>query len=363
MSSEETPDQDLSPELAAAISRAESEPSPTEDWSDEDIEDTASADLVDPGEEVSPESVEEADTGGEGDLDELLAKLTANEGAQATAQDALAGNARPAYQNPALHQELAEEGPPLWLGTRWREITGGDQRAVWLGLRGWVDWLINEYRLPKSVIPACWHRHTELVAELYGLMCMEHKVWEEGAPSVNPTMIWASHLQAATGRMRIAVENLGGCGKDQHTEPEFMVRDYDEDLWRDTVYSRRETVEIPRPEAGEKARLVRAKLLSADKNGEATETYSPLIGVAAARGRGEPTATVTGRPIPGSEDLQLRLLAEHVDEHTDISWESAISPEGPWKPLEEGHPDSGQDGSGDPSWTTPEFGPSAGERA
>lgn len=104
MTSEDTPDKDLSPELAAAISRAESEPTPSEDWSDEDIEPTAAPEPVDSGEDGSPEGAAEADAGSEGDLDELLAKLTANEGAQTTAQDALAGNARPAYQDPALHQ-------------------------------------------------------------------------------------------------------------------------------------------------------------------------------------------------------------------------------------------------------------------
>lgn len=81
---------------------------------------------------------------------------------------------------PYVDQEVAEElvgdGPPTWLGMRWREIPEVDQPAAWNGLRAWVDWLIKEYRLPTAVVPPCWYKHPDITAELYAGMNMEYKV-------------------------------------------------------------------------------------------------------------------------------------------------------------------------------------------
>lgn len=94
------------------------------------------------------------------------------------------------YLDPEVEAALAAEGPPEWLGTRWRTIEPGQQWDAWNGLRRWVDWFIREYRLTTSDVPACWYRHPDLTAELYAAMCMEYKVWEEGAPGLAPMMMW-----------------------------------------------------------------------------------------------------------------------------------------------------------------------------
>ena len=51
------------------------------------------------------------------------------------------------YIDPEVAAELAQEGPPVWMGTRWREIEAEHQWQAWNHLRRWVDWFVAEYRL------------------------------------------------------------------------------------------------------------------------------------------------------------------------------------------------------------------------
>ena len=110
-------------------------------------------------------------------------ELTDWEGPAAADDDGQTGTPLP-YVDPEVAAELAGEGPPVWMGTRWREIKAEHQWEAWNTLRRWVDWFVAEYRLVTSVVPPCWYKHSDLTAELYAAMCMEYKVWDEQAPGL-----------------------------------------------------------------------------------------------------------------------------------------------------------------------------------
>jgi hypothetical protein len=51
----------------------------------------------------------------------------------------------------------------------WNLLTAEDAESEWIALNRWVNWLRRTYGLPASVVPPCWHRHSELVWELSAL--------------------------------------------------------------------------------------------------------------------------------------------------------------------------------------------------
>ncbi|GFZ85386.1 hypothetical protein [Nesterenkonia alkaliphila] len=249
-------------------------------------------------------------------------------------------NGLEAYLAADVAEELAAGGPPNWLGTRWSEIDPEDQSEAWIELRRFTDWLVNEYRIPKTVIPACWYRHSQIVAELYAALNLEYKVWEEAAPSVNPMMMWLPHLQAMIGRLRTVMENMPECGKGNHSELKPMVLDYDETLWRTTVYSRREHRKLDRPARGEPNYFVRAKVTSARG---APLAYSNIGGIAPVQGPDMPTATLVGEKTPGAAETDVRLTVENIPAKSRVTWQKAPDPDGPWEEIPEedqeaGHP-------------------------
>ena len=63
----------------------------------------------------------------------------------------------------------------MWMGTRWREIEAEHQWDAWNTLRRWVGWFVTEYRLATGVVPPCWHKNSDVTAELYAAMCMEYR--------------------------------------------------------------------------------------------------------------------------------------------------------------------------------------------
>ena len=132
-------------------------------------------------------------------------ELTDWEAPAAADDDGQTGTPLP-YVDPEVAAELAGEGPPVWMGTRWREIEAEHQWEAWNTLRRWVDWFVAEYRLVTSVVPPCWYKHSDLTAELYAAMCMEYKVWEEQAPGLGPMMMWHPHVEMLTARLRRMVD-------------------------------------------------------------------------------------------------------------------------------------------------------------
>ncbi len=161
------------------------------------------------------------------------------------------------YLDPEVEAALAAEGPPEWLGVRWREIEPGQQWDAWNGLRRWVDWFIREYRLTTSDVPPCWYRHPDLTAELYAAMCMEHKVWEEGAPGLAPIMMWHPNVAQLRSRLKDMTHEAGCVQNGRHKEPVAYSGtvgayelDYDEDDWITAASTIRTEKVIDRPESG-----------------------------------------------------------------------------------------------------------------
>lgn len=174
------------------------------------------------------------------------------------------------YVDPEVAAELAQEGPPVWMGTRWREIEAEHQWQAWNHLRRWVDWFVAEYRLGTSIVPACWYRHTDVTAELYAAMCMECKVWDEQAPGLGPMMMWHPHVEMMTARLRRMVDEAGCTKTGRHKDPESYGNrgayelDYDETDWTRWAATEREEELIERPTEGVK--YVRAKVVDSDGN-------------------------------------------------------------------------------------------------
>lgn len=268
--------------------------------------------------ETAPGSDDEVDPS---DLDALLAKITDPE-------QVYENTSASPYVDPGLMGLMEETAYPQWLGMRWREIPVELQQEAWVGLRRWVDWLIAEFKINKSVIPPCWFRHTEIVAELHAAMNLEYKAWEEGAPTVNPMWMWLPQLQAMIARLRVFGGELGDCLKGDHREPEVVTRDYDEELWEQTVFTRTETKTLDRPAEEGEATFVRVRVV--DDNGELVGE-SNLGGAGARRAaRGDSVSVLTGDGVPGGADAVLTTRVEQVPEVVELVWEKADSQDGPW---------------------------------
>lgn len=227
------------------------------------------------------------------------------------------------YVDPRLAQAEAAGTPPPWLGTRWREIPPEMQRQAWIGLRRWVDWLINEFRLQEEVVPACWFMHPNLVQELYAAMCMEQKAWEEAAASLTPMMMWHPNLHAMIMRLREMVSNLGSCSKGKHRPVEHLERDYDEDQWRRVAYGRREEAAVARPGAGEEGYLVRARIIG--PSGVELGVSESVVGISPVRGSSPATVELRRDATTAAKDSVIHLHAEAVAEAEKVVWEKAES--------------------------------------
>lgn len=244
------------------------------------------------------------------------------EGPAAAADDGQTGTPLP-YVDPEVAAELAGEGPPVWMGTRWREIEAEHQWEAWNTLRRWVDWFVAEYRLVTSVVPACWYKHSDLTAELYAAMCMEYKVWEEQAPGLGPMMMWHPHVEMLTARLRRMVDETGCAKTGAHKDPEAygdrpaFTLDYDEDdfaAWAGTV---RLDCPLERPTKG--VEFIRAVVT--DSQGEDVAISNP-VGVSARRGAGPSDATLEiVSSTPAEPRLSLAVAGSMAGLH--VAWESS----------------------------------------
>lgn len=235
--------------------------------------------------------------------------------------------------DPVLLELMPEMPYPKWLGMRWREIPPELQQEAWVGLRRWVDWLIAEFKINKSVIPACWFRHSEIVAELHAAMNLEYKAWEEGAPTVNPMWMWLPQLQAMMMRLRGFVGELGDCANGNHKEPSLERREYDETLWEETVFARTETKSLDRPATAGEATFVKVRVV--DDNGEIVQETN-LGGAAAVRTpAGSGAAKLTGDGVPGGTDAVLTVHATQLPEGANLVWEKAENQDGPWMSFDD----------------------------
>lgn len=251
-------------------------------------------------------------------------ELTDWEAPAAADDDGQTGTPLP-YVDPEIAAELAGEGPPVWMGTRWREIEAEHQWEAWNTLRRWVDWFVAEYRLVTSVVPPCWYKHSDLTAELYAAMCMEYKVWEEQAPGLGPMMMWHPHVEMLTARLRRMVDEAGCAKIGQHKEPEAygdrpaFNLDYDEDDFTAWAATTCEQHALERPEAGVK--YVRARVFNGD--GEEIALSNP-VGLASRRTSTGVTAELmmtSSTPLaPG-----LRLTVPSATPGLEVGWQTSVN--------------------------------------
>ena len=85
---------------------------------------------------------------------------------------------------------------------RWRELTAAQAGSVWGDLAVWVRWLVATYQLTTSVVPDCWWRHTEIVAELYALQRAELASYASDDPGFRAARL----SRAAAARRRASAD-------------------------------------------------------------------------------------------------------------------------------------------------------------
>lgn len=101
---------------------------------------------------------------------------------------------------------------------RWREVTPAQAEGLWAALAVWVRWLVATYQLTTSVVPDCWWRHTEIVAELYALQRAELASYASGDAGFGP-LAFHERLPHAVERLRIHTRTAGCVGLQAHKEP------------------------------------------------------------------------------------------------------------------------------------------------
>lgn len=121
------------------------------------------------------------------------------------------------------------EGPPGGLGNptyRWRDLDRVSAPKAWRELSGWVSWFAATYRLTTSVVPDCWWRHPELVAELYALQKAELASYTPTDPGFGP-LGFHERLPLAIERLRLETRTIGCVGLQAHreTSPRLLPTD------------------------------------------------------------------------------------------------------------------------------------------
>lgn len=85
----------------------------------------------------------------------------------------------------------------------WRTRSDADARATCRSLRDWVEWFSVRYRIPMSVVPACWYRHGHLVEELSALHTAHTAAFDSLDAGLGP-IGWHERLDLALPRLRHA---------------------------------------------------------------------------------------------------------------------------------------------------------------
>lgn len=101
---------------------------------------------------------------------------------------------------------------------RWRDMDPRTADAVWEHLGKWVQWLVESYHLSTSVIPDCWWRHSEIVAELYALQRAEQASYTEDDGGFGP-LGFHERLEHSISRLREQTRTAGCVSLQAHREP------------------------------------------------------------------------------------------------------------------------------------------------
>ena len=113
---------------------------------------------------------------------------------------------------------FAPPSGPKSVTRRWREMTPEQSQEVWGSLFSWVRWLVATYQLTTSVVPDCWWRHPEMVAELYALQRAELASYTTDDPGFGP-LTFHERLPHAVERLRVHSRTAGCVGMQVHKEP------------------------------------------------------------------------------------------------------------------------------------------------
>lgn len=110
---------------------------------------------------------------------------------------------------------------------RWRDMSAQQSESVWTALAGWVRWLVATYQLTTSVVPDCWWKHPEIVAELYALQRAEQASYTPDDPGFGP-LAFHERLPHAVERLRTHTRTAGCVGLQSHKEPAPRILSVDD---------------------------------------------------------------------------------------------------------------------------------------
>lgn len=113
---------------------------------------------------------------------------------------------------------FAGQAGPKSVTRRWREMTTEQSQEAWRSLFAWVRWLVATYQLTTSVVPDCWWRHPEIVAELYALHRAELASYTTDDPGFGP-LAFHERLPHAVERLRTHTRAAGCVGLQAHKDP------------------------------------------------------------------------------------------------------------------------------------------------
>lgn len=115
-----------------------------------------------------------------------------------------------------LLEQFATQAPPPRLAPwRWQSLEAGQARTAWAELIGFVDWLVERYRLEESV-PPCWYRHGALVEELSALRLAWLGAYTAGLCKPTDAAVWHDLLARVRVRVRIRDWDRQGCAGGTH---------------------------------------------------------------------------------------------------------------------------------------------------
>ncbi|WP_154605521.1 hypothetical protein [Arthrobacter sp. AQ5-05] len=128
----------------------------------------------------------------------------------------------------SLHTPAETPAEPTYL---WRDLDRATAPKAWQALSNWVSWFVATYRLTTSVIPDCWWRHPEIVAELYALQRAELASYLATDPGFGP-LGFHERLPLAIERLRLETRTIGCVGLQAHREasPRLLPNDAPEFL-------------------------------------------------------------------------------------------------------------------------------------
>jgi hypothetical protein len=105
---------------------------------------------------------------------------------------------------------------------RWRDMSSAQTESAWQSLFDWVRWFVATYQLTASVLPDCWWRHSEIVAELYALQRAEMASFTSDDSGFGP-LAFHERLPHAVERLRTHTRTAGCVGLQSHKEPVMRI--------------------------------------------------------------------------------------------------------------------------------------------